>query len=52
MPVRVMYPAPQTRASLVGIELEREITISGTVRNTVDGKDLVIAAESMSLKQY
>jgi hypothetical protein len=30
--------------------LEREITITGTVRNTVDGKDLVIAAESMSLK--
>ncbi len=30
--------------------LDREITISGTVRNTVDGKDLVIAAESLSLK--
>ena len=30
--------------------LDRDITISGTVRNTVDGKDLVIAAESMSLK--
>lgn len=30
--------------------LEREITITGTVRNTVDGKDLVISAESMSLK--
>lgn len=30
--------------------LEREITITGTVRNTVDGKDLVIAAESMALK--
>jgi hypothetical protein len=31
--------------------LDREISISGTVRNTVDGKDLVIAAESMSLKK-
>lgn len=31
--------------------LDREITITGTVRNTVDGKDLVIAAESMSLKK-
>ena len=30
--------------------LDHEITVSGTVRNTVDGKDLVIAAESMSLK--
>jgi len=30
--------------------LDREISITGTVRNTVDGKDLVIAAESMSLK--
>ena len=30
--------------------LDRHITITGTVRNTVDGKDLVIAAESMSLK--
>lgn len=30
--------------------LEREITITGTVRNTVDGKDLVIAAEAMTLK--
>jgi len=30
--------------------LEREITVSGTIRNTVDGRDLVIAAESMSLK--
>lgn len=30
--------------------LDRQISISGTVRNTVDGKDLVIAAESMSLK--
>ncbi|HWA28999.1 MAG TPA: SH3 domain-containing protein [Lacunisphaera sp.] len=29
--------------------LEREITITGTVRNTVDGKDLVVAAESMAL---
>lgn len=31
--------------------LDREITVTGTVRNTVDGKDLVIAAESMSLKK-
>lgn len=30
--------------------LEREITITGTVRNTVDGKDLVISAEAMTLK--
>lgn len=31
--------------------LDRDITITGTVRNTVDGKDLVIAAESMALKK-
>jgi hypothetical protein len=31
--------------------LDREISLTGTVRNTVDGKDLVIAAESMSLKK-
>lgn len=31
--------------------LDREITITGTVRNTVDGKDLVVAAESMALKK-
>jgi hypothetical protein len=31
--------------------LDREISLTGTVRNTVDGKDLVIAAESMSLKR-
>jgi hypothetical protein len=31
--------------------LEHEISVTGTVRNTVDGKDLVIAAESMSLKK-
>ena len=31
--------------------LDRPIAITGTVRNTVDGKDLVIAAESMSLKK-
>src|SRR5262245_26339027 len=31
--------------------LDRQITITGTVRNTIDGKDLVIAAESMSLKK-
>ncbi len=30
--------------------LDLSVTISGTVRNTVDGKDLVIAAESMQLK--
>jgi hypothetical protein len=30
--------------------LDRLISITGTVRNTVDGKDLVIAAESMQLK--
>lgn len=30
--------------------LDRQISITGTVRNTVDGKDLVIAAESMQLK--
>jgi len=31
--------------------LERGITITGTVRNTVDGKDLVIAAESLQLSK-
>jgi hypothetical protein len=31
--------------------LDLSITLTGTVRNTVDGKDLVIAAESMQLKQ-
>ena len=30
--------------------IDRNITITGTVRNTVDGKDLVIAAEAMQLK--
>jgi hypothetical protein len=30
--------------------IDRDITLTGTVRNTVDGKDLVIAAESMQLK--
>lgn len=30
--------------------LDRQIAITGTVRNTVDGKDLVISAESMQLK--
>ena len=30
--------------------IDREITITGTVRNTVDGKDLVIDAQSMLLK--
>lgn len=30
--------------------LDRSIAITGSIRNTVDGKDLVIAAESMQLK--
>lgn len=30
--------------------LDREISVTGTVRNTVDGQDLVIAAESIQLK--
>jgi hypothetical protein len=30
--------------------LDRDISITGTVRNTVDGKDLVIAAESIQLR--
>lgn len=30
--------------------LDRSISITGTIRNTVDGKDLVVAAESMQLK--
>lgn len=30
--------------------LDREIAITGTVRNTVDGKDVVIAAESMQVR--
>jgi hypothetical protein len=30
--------------------VDRNISITGTVRNTVDGKDLVVAAESMQLK--
>lgn len=30
--------------------LDRSIAITGTIRNTVDGKDLVIAAESIQLK--
>lgn len=30
--------------------LDRTIAITGTIRNTVDGKDLVIAAESIQLK--
>ncbi len=30
--------------------VDRNITITGTVRNTVDGKDLVVAAETMQLK--
>ena len=43
-----------TRRLLISDKIEsyidRDITITGTVRNTVDGKDLVIAAESMQLK--
>jgi hypothetical protein len=31
--------------------LDRQIEITGTVRNTVDGKDLVISAQSMTLKR-
>lgn len=30
--------------------VDRDITLTGTVRNTIDGKDLVIAAESLQLK--
>ncbi len=30
--------------------VDREISITGTIRNTVDGTDLVIAAEAMQLK--
>jgi len=30
--------------------LDREVSITGTVRNTVDGKDIVIAAESIQVK--
>ena len=30
--------------------VDREVSITGTVRNTVDGKDIVIAAESMEAK--
>jgi len=30
--------------------LDRSVSVTGTVRNTVDGRDLVIAAESLSLK--
>jgi hypothetical protein len=30
--------------------LERDVSITGTVRNTVDGKDIVIAAESIQFK--
>ncbi len=32
--------------------LDRAVSVSGTVRNTVDGKDLVIAAESLSLTRH
>jgi hypothetical protein len=31
--------------------VDREISVTGSLRNTVDGKDLVIAAESMSVKK-
>ncbi|MEI6105909.1 MAG: SH3 domain-containing protein [Opitutae bacterium] len=34
----------------IEVFLDRDITITGTVRNTVDGKDLVIVAEAMQLK--
>ncbi|MDB6114993.1 MAG: hypothetical protein JWQ62_1938 [Lacunisphaera sp.] len=34
----------------IEIYLDRNVSITGTVRNTIDGKDLVVAAESMSLK--
>ena len=34
----------------IEVFIDRDITITGTVRNTVDGKDLVISAESMQLK--
>ena len=34
----------------IEIFIDRDITITGTVRNTVDGKDLVIVAEAMQLK--
>lgn len=30
--------------------LDREVSVTGTVRNTVDGKDLVISAESLQIK--
>lgn len=30
--------------------LDRAVSVTGTVRNTVDGKDLVISAESLALK--
>ena len=30
--------------------VDRDLSITGTLRNTIDGKDLVIAAESMQLK--
>lgn len=31
--------------------LDHEVNVTGIVRNTVDGKDLVVSAESMQLKQ-
>lgn len=31
--------------------LDRELSVTGTVRNTIDGQDLVIAAESLQLKK-
>jgi hypothetical protein len=30
--------------------VDRDLSITGTLRSTIDGKDLVIAAESMQLK--
>ncbi|MDQ5977795.1 MAG: hypothetical protein QG602_767 [Verrucomicrobiota bacterium] len=32
--------------------IDREVSVTGTIRNTVDGKDLVIAAESLLLKKH
>lgn len=32
--------------------LDLQVAVTGTVRNTVDGKDLVIAAEALSLKKH
>jgi hypothetical protein len=32
--------------------LDRSVSVTGTIRNSVDGKDLVISAESLSLKKH